>query len=88
MVHSLFFCATLTGCSGGYTPFVQAGVDKCYSSAEAVKPNLVSSLESHSRGRWVLLLGMKMQSLVGLSAHFHCIGDPPSAPHICCCQMN
>jgi len=27
MVDSLFFCATLTGCKGGHTPFVQAGAE-------------------------------------------------------------
>jgi len=26
MVDGLFFCAALTGCRGGHTPFVQAGM--------------------------------------------------------------
>jgi len=72
MVDGLFFCATLTGRRGGHTPFVQAGAETPLTGAEAVKPDPGSSLEGHSRG-WVLESGMKMRSLVGLSAHstFH-----------------
>jgi len=43
MVDGLFFCATLTGCSGGHTPFVQAGVETSDTGAEAVKPDPGSS---------------------------------------------
>ena len=72
MVDGLFFCATLTGRRGGHTPFVQAGAETPFTGAEAVKPDPGSFWEGHSRG-WVLVSGMKMRSLVGLSAHstFH-----------------
>ena len=72
MVDGLFFCATLTGRRGGYTPFVQAGAETSDTGAEAVKPDPGSSWEGHSR-EWLPVSGMKMQSLVGLSAHspFH-----------------
>ena len=68
----LFFCATLTGHRGGHTPFVQAGAETSNIGAEAVKLDPGSSWEGHSGG-WVLVSGMKMRSLVGLSTHsaFH-----------------
>ena len=50
MVDDLFFCATLTGCRGGRTPFVQAGAGKSDTGAEAVKPDPGSSWEGHSGG--------------------------------------
>ena len=68
MVDGLFFCATLTGRRGGHTPFVQAGAETYNTSAAAVKLDPGSFWEGHSRG-WVPVSGMKMQSLVGLSAH-------------------
>jgi len=43
MVDGLFFCATLTGRRGGYTPFVQAGAETSDTGAEAVKPDPGSS---------------------------------------------
>jgi len=46
MVDGLFFCATLTGCSGGRTPFVQAGVETPDTGAEAVEQDPGSSWES------------------------------------------
>jgi len=34
MVYSLFFCATLTGNSGGHTPLVRAGSETSYTGTE------------------------------------------------------
>jgi len=65
----LFFCATLTGRRGGHIPFVQAGAETSDTGAEAVKPDPGSSWEGRSGG-WVPVSGMKMMSLVGLSAQF------------------
>jgi len=48
MVDGLFFCATLTGRRGGYTPFVQAGKETPDTSAEAVEPDPSSSWKGHS----------------------------------------
>jgi len=73
MVDSLFFCATLTGCRGDHTAFLQAGAETPDNGAEAVKPDPGgSSWEGHSGG-WLAVSGMKMRSLVGLSVHsaFH-----------------
>jgi len=49
MVDGLFFCATLTGCRGGHTPFVQSIAETTDSNAEAVKPDTHCSWEDHSR---------------------------------------
>jgi len=68
MVNGLFFCATLTGRTGGHTPFVQDGADTSNTGAEAVELDPSSSRYGHS-GCWVLVSGMKMLSLVVLSAH-------------------
>ena len=65
MVDGLFFCATLTGRRGGHTPFVQAGAETPDTSAEAAKPDPSCSFRGEGAG-----VGMKMRSLVGLSAHF------------------
>jgi len=35
MVDGLFFCATLTGCRVGHTPFVQAGAETPDTGAES-----------------------------------------------------
>jgi len=72
MVDGLFFCATLTGCRRGHTPFVQAGAETSNTGAEAVEPGPASSWKGHSAG-WVPVSGMKMRSLVGLYNHsaFH-----------------
>ena len=71
MVDGLF-CATLTGRRGGHTPFVQAGAETSDTGAEVVKPDPGSFWEGHS-GVCVPVSGMKVRSLVGLSAHsaFH-----------------
>jgi len=63
MVDGLFFCATLTGRRGDHTPFVQARAETSDTGAEADKAD----------PGWVSVSGMKMRSLVGLSAHsaFH-----------------
>jgi len=73
MVDGLFFCATLTGRRGGRTPFVQAGAETSDTGVEAVKPDPGSSWEGHCGGGWVPVSGIKVRSLVGLSAHsaFH-----------------
>jgi len=73
MVDGLFLCTTLTYSRGGHTPFVPAGVGTYDTGVEAVKSNPGSSWEGHSREGWVPMSGMKMWSLVGLSAHsgFH-----------------
>jgi len=71
MVDGLF-CDTLTGCRGGHTPFVQAGAETSDTGAKAVELDPCSSWEGHTR--WcVPVTGIKVQSLVGLSAHsaFH-----------------
>jgi len=47
MVDGLF-CTTLTGRSGGHTPFVQAGAETSDTGAEAVEPDPGSSWEGHS----------------------------------------
>ena len=69
MVDGLFFCATLTSRRGGHTPFVQAGVETSDTSAEAVESDPGSAREGHS-GVCVPVSGIKVRSLVGLSAHF------------------
>jgi len=89
MVNGLFFYATLTGRRGGHTPFVQAGNETSDAGAEAVKPDPRCSWQGHSGG-WVLVSGWKY----GVSCRCcpttpPSIGDPPSAPHFCCCcQVN
>jgi len=50
MVEGLFFCATLTGRRGGYTPFVQAGAETSDTGVKVVKPDPGSSWEGHSGG--------------------------------------
>jgi len=72
MVDGLFFCATLTDRRGGHIPFVQAGVETSDTGAEAVELDPSSSWECHSGG-YVPVSGIKVRSLVGLSAHsaFH-----------------
>ena len=47
-VDGLFFCATLTGRTGGHTPFVQAEAETSDTGAEAVEPDPGSSWEGHS----------------------------------------
>jgi len=66
------FCATLTGCRGGHTPFLQAGAETSDTGAEAVETDPGTSWEGHSGG-CVLVSGIEVRSLVGLSAHsaFH-----------------
>jgi len=85
VVNGLFFCTTLTGRRGGHTPFVQAGAETSDTGAEAVKPDSGSSWEGHSGG--VPVSGMKMQVLWGCPSTPHSIGNPPTAPHVCC-QIN
>jgi len=72
MVDGLFFCATLTGCRGGNTPFVQAGAETSDTVAEAVKPD-PDLLGRAIPGGCVPVSGIKVRSLVGMSAHsaFH-----------------
>jgi len=50
VIDCLFLYATLTGCRGGHTPFVQAGVEMSDTCAEAVMPDSGSSWEGHSEG--------------------------------------
>ena len=59
-VDGLFFCATLTGQSGGLTPFVQAGVETPATSMEAVKPDPGSFGEGHWGG-WCWCRGWKCE---------------------------
>jgi len=72
MVDGLFFCATLTGRKGGHTPFVEAIMEACDPGAAAVKPD-PGCFERVIQGGWVPVSGMKLRSLVSLSAHsaFH-----------------
>jgi len=72
MVDGLFFCATLTGRRECHTPFVQAGAETSDTGAEAL------SRTQALLGRvipWgcVPVSGIKVRSLLGLSAHsaFH-----------------
>ena len=69
MVDGLFFCATLTGRRGGHTPFVQAGAETSDTATEAVKALLGRVI----LGVCVLVSGIKVRSLLGMSAHsaFH-----------------
>jgi len=48
MVDGSFFNATLTGRTGGHTPFVQAGAETSHTGAEAVKPDPGSSCKGYS----------------------------------------
>ena len=68
MVDDLFFCATRTGRRGGHAPLAQTGAETSDTGAEAVKPDLGSSWEGHSR--WV---GAGVGDESGLPAHsaFH-----------------
>jgi len=50
MVDGLFFCATLTGCRGGHTTFVQPGAETSDTGAVAVELDPGSSWEGHSGG--------------------------------------
>ena len=63
MADGLFFCATLTGCRGGNTPFVQAGVETPDTGAEAVESDPGSSWEVIP-GVSVPVSGIKVRSLV------------------------
>jgi len=45
-----FFCATLTGCRGGHTLFVQKGAEASDTDVEPVKPDSHCSWEGHSGG--------------------------------------
>jgi len=85
MVNGLFFCATLTGRRGGHTPFVQAGGVRSDTGAEAVKPDPGSSWEGHSRGVCVPVSGIKVWGWPSTPCY---IDDPPTAPHVCCCQRS
>ena len=88
MVDCLFFCATFTGRRGGHTPFVQAEAATSDTGAEAVKPDPGSSWEGHSGGG-CRCQGWKCGVLWGCPSTPHSIGDPPTAPHeCCCCQIN
>ena len=80
MVDGLFFCATLTGRRGSHTSFVQAGAETPDTGTEVVTPDPGSSWEVHS--------GRKCGILWGCPPTSHSIGDPPSVPHVCCCQLN
>ena len=69
VVDGLFFCATLTCYGGGHTSFVQARAETSDTVAEAVKPDPGCSWEVIPRG-WVPVSGLKVRSLVELSADF------------------
>jgi len=66
------FYATLTRCSGGHSPSVQAGVETSDTGAEAFKPDPGYSWEGHSGG-WCRCREMKVRSLFWFTAHsaFH-----------------
>ena len=88
MVDGWFFCATLTRCRGGHTPFVQAGAETSDTGAEPVKPDPGSSWEGHSGVDGCRCRGWKYGILWGCPSTPIFIGDPPTAPHVCFCQMN
>jgi len=85
MVDGLFFCATFTGRRGGHTPFVQAGEETCDTGAEAVKLDPGCSWEGHSGGCGYRCRRWKCGVLWYCPPTTHSIGDPPTAPHVCCC---
>jgi len=71
MVEGLFFCATLTGRTGGHTPFVQerkhpTPVRRRLSQTQTLLGRVIP-------GGWALVSGIKVRGLVGLSTHsaFH-----------------
>jgi len=72
MVDGLFFCATLTGRRADHTPFAQAGAETSNTSAGVFKPD-PDRFGRVISGGCALVWGMKVWSLVGLSAHlaFH-----------------
>jgi len=85
MVDGLFFCATLTGRRGGHTPFVEVGVERSDTSAEAVKPDPRYSWKGRSRRMGVGVGdGSAGCTLVGLylSNTTHYNGDPLSGPPV------
>jgi len=85
MFDSLFFCGTLTSRRGSHTPFVQTGTETPDTGVEEVKPNPGSSWEGCSGG---MDAGVGDEN-VEVSPTPHSIGDPPIAPHVCCCcQMD
>jgi len=86
MVDGLF-CATLTGRIGGHTPFVQAGAETSDTVAEALKPEPGSPWEGHS-GRGYRCLELKCGVLWGCQPTLRSIDDPPTVPHVCCCQKH
>ena len=72
IVASLFFSPTLKDQRGVHTPVIHTGAKTSNTGVEAVELYPGSSWEGRSGG-WVPVSGMKMRSLVGLSAHstFH-----------------
>jgi len=75
MVHSLFFCATLTDNRGGHIPFVQTVAETSDIGAKEVKPDPGCSWQGHSGGWWLPMSGMKMRSFAHFTFHWwstHC----------------
>jgi len=68
IIDSLFFCATLTGCRGGHTPFVQAGAETPNTHAEAVKTDPGFCWEGQSEGVGAGVWNENAQFRMGLSA--------------------
>jgi len=70
MFDGLFFCATLTGCRGDHTPILQAGGKRPPWRRLSRIQGLLGRVIP---GGWVPVSGMKVWSVVGLSAHsaFH-----------------
>jgi len=68
MVDGWFFCATFTGRRGKHTPFVPAEAETSDTGAEVVEPTQ-AVLGRVILGGWVLVSGMKIRSLMGLSVH-------------------
>jgi len=85
MVDGLF-CATLTSRRGGHIPFVQAGAETSDTGPATVEPDPGSSWEGHSGGGLYRCLELKCGVLWGCPFTPHSIDDPPTAPHVCCCQ--
>jgi len=89
MLCRLFFCATFTGRRGCHTPFVQAGAETSNTGAKKIKvgPMLFLAGPFQKGGCWCR--GWKDGVSWGCPTTPHSIGDPPTAPHVCCCcQMN
>jgi len=85
MADGLFFCATLTGRSGGHAPFVQTGAETSNTGAEAVEAGPKLFLGGSFQVGGCRCWGWNCGVIWGCPPTPHSTGDPPTAPHVCCC---